>query len=292
VKPPPFTYHRPATLADALDMLATLEDAKILAGGQSLMPMMNYRYVMPEHVIDINRIAELTEIAETGDGLVFGAMVRHNQAKTSPAVAARCPLIAHGLGHVAHGPIRNRGTIGGSLSHLDPSAEWPALLAAHDAVLTVESRRGKRAVAIADWSRGFMTPNLDEDELLTRIAVPDWDRDHSFGFAELARRKGDFALAGAAVLLAFDGSGAIARAAVALTGVDTGPVRLADAEAVLVGNAPSDGLFAEAAEKARAVAGLDDVHASADYRRKIAVVMTRRALEDARARHRGRAAAA
>ncbi|HAA92453.1 MAG: molybdopterin dehydrogenase [Rhodospirillaceae bacterium] len=291
VKPPVFNYHRPETLAEALELLANLDDAKILAGGQSLMPMMNFRYVMPEDVVDINRIGELAEINSTSDGLVFGAMVRHNQAKESPLVAERCPLIAYGMEFVAHVQIRNRGTIGGSLSHLDPSAEWPALLAAYDAVLQVQSKSGGRDVPILEWSQGFMTPNLQEGEMLTGISVPSWPAGHTYGFAELARRKGDFALAGAAALLHFDGD-RIARAAIALTGVDTGPVRLAEAEESLVGNVPSDNLFQDAASQASSVAGIDDVHASAAYRQKIAVVMARRALEEALARKNGEALAA
>jgi aerobic carbon-monoxide dehydrogenase medium subunit len=272
-------------------MLAEFEDAKILAGGQSLMPMMNFRYVMPEHVIDINRIPEIAQIEETDGGLKFGAMVRHNQAKDSELVAAKCPLIAYGLEFVAHVQIRNRGTIGGSVSHLDPSAEWPALLAAHDAVLHVRSKDANRDVQIAEWSMGFMAPNLEEGELLIGISVPTWPAGHSYGFAELARRKGDFALAGAAVLLNFAGD-KIDRAAIALTGVDTGPVRLPDAESLLIGESPSDELLQEVASKASAVAGIDDVHATAAYRQKIAVVMARRALEQAVARRNGEAMAA
>lgn len=291
MKPPVFAYHRPESLSEALDMLAEFEDAKILAGGQSLMPMMNFRYVMPEHVIDINRIPEIAQIEETDGGLKFGAMVRHNQAKDSELVAAKCPLIAYGLEFVAHVQIRNRGTIGGSVSHLDPSAEWPALLAAHDAVLHVRSKDANRDVQIAEWSMGFMTPNLEEGEMLIGISVPTWPAGHSYGFAELARRKGDFALAGAAVLLNFAGD-KIDRAAIALTGVDTGPVRLPDAESLLIGEGPSDELLQEVASKASAVAGIDDVHATAAYRQKIAVVMARRALEQAVARRNGKAMAA
>lgn len=272
-------------------MLATFEDAKILAGGQSLMPMMNFRYVMPEHVIDINRIPEIAQIEETGEGLKFGAMVRHNQAKNSKGVVAKCPLISHGLEFVAHIQIRNRGTIGGSVSHLDPSAEWPGLLAAYDAVMHVQSNGANRDVPIAEWSTGYMTPNIEEGEMLTGISVPTWPAGHSYGFAELARRKGDFALAGAAVLLNFAGD-KIDRAAIALIGVDTGPVRLPDAELLLTGECWSDALLEEAANKASVVSGLDDVHATAAYRQKIAVVMVRRALEQAVARHNREAIAA
>ncbi len=272
-------------------MLAEFEDAKILAGGQSLMPMMNFRYVMPEHVIDINRIPEIAQIEETGEGIKFGAMVRHNQAKNSKGVVARCPLISHGLEFVAHIQIRNRGTIGGSVAHLDPSAEWPGLLAAHDAVMHVQSKGANRDVPIAEWSLGYMTPNIEEGEMLTGVSVTAWPAGHSYGFAELARRKGDFALAGAAVLLNFAGD-KIDRAAIALIGVDTGPVRLPDAESLLKDECWSDALLEEAANKASVVSGLDDVHATAAYRQKIAVVIVRRALEQAVARYNGEAMAA
>jgi carbon-monoxide dehydrogenase medium subunit len=268
MKPPVFTYHRPESLSEALEMLSEFEDARILAGGQSLMPMMNFRYVMPEHIIDINRIPEIAKIEETANGLKLGAMVRHNQAKESGLVAKRCPLIAYGMAFVAHVQIRNRGTVGGSLSHMDPSAEWPALLAVHDAVLHVQSRESQRDVPIGEWSRGFMTPNIEEGEMLVGVSVPAWPGGHTYGF------------------------GKIDRAAIALTGVDTGPVRLPDAEEMLMGQSPSDALFREAAAEAQNVTGLDDVHASAAYRRKIAVVMARRALEEAMARHTGEEMAA
>ena len=291
MKPPVFEYHRPESLDEALELLATLSDVKILAGGQSLMPMMNFRYVMPAHIIDINRIKELGEIHRVHDGVKFGAMARHDQAKKSEIILEHCPLIAAGMEHVAHAQIRNRGTIGGSLAHLDPSAEWPALLAVHDATLRVQSKSGERDVPILEWSQGFMAPNLVEDEMLTEITVTAWPEKHVYGFAELARRKGDFALAGAAVLLDFDGE-VISRAALALLGVEVGPIRMIDAENLLVGEIPSDELFREAAEHVTVVAGIDDVHASASYRKKVASVMVRRALEQASHQHKSQALAA
>ena len=287
MKPPPFSYHRPQTLPDALEMLATLEDAKLLAGGQSLMPMMNFRYVMPANLIDLNRIPELSGIEARGDALVIGAMTRQRDLELSPLIRARCPLLHEALRNVGHVQTRNRGTIGGSLSHLDPAAELPTVLRAMDATLRVRSRRGDRDVAMADWAMGFMTPNIEPDELLAAVTIPLWPEGHGYAFTEFARRHGDFAMAGAAVLLALDARGAVARAAIALTGVDTGPVRLGDAEAMLLGQMPDDARIAAAAETASAVPGLDDVHASKEYRRKLAVVMTRRALLAARARARG-----
>lgn len=278
MKPAPFSYHRPESVDDALAMLANLEDAKILAGGQSLMAMMNFRYLAPEHIIDINRIPELTEIREEGDGIRFGAMVRQRDALDSPMVQARCPLLIEALENVGHIQTRNRGTVGGSLSHLDPSAEMPAVFSALDATLHVGSARGTRDIPIADWSLGYMMPNLEPDELLVGITAPCWPKDHGYAFLEMARRHGDFAMAGAGVLMTLNSDGTIARVAVALTGVDTGPVRLHDAETALTGQLPSEAVFAAAAKSAETVAGIDDVHASAAYRQRLAVVYARRAL--------------
>ena len=278
MKPAPFSYHRPESVDDALAMLANLEDAKILAGGQSLMAMMNFRYLAPEHIIDINRIPELMEIREEGDGIRFGAMVRQRDVLDSLMVQARCPLLIEALENVGHIQTRNRGTVGGSLSHLDPSAEMPAVFSALDATLHVGSARGTRDIPIADWSLGYMMPNLEPDELLVGITAPCWPKDHGYAFLEMARRHGDFAMAGAGALMTLNSDGTIAQVAVALTGVDTGPVRLHDAEIALIGQLPSEAVFAAAAKSAETVAGIDDVHASAAYRQRLAVVYARRAL--------------
>lgn len=278
MKPAPFSYHRPESVADAVALLSRLEDAKILAGGQSLMAMMNFRYLAPDHIVDINRIPELTEIAEDGDTIRLGAMVRQRDAMESPVVRARCPLMIEALTHIGHIQTRNRGTIGGSLSHLDPAAELPAAFSALDAVLHVTGSRGDRDVPIGEWSLGYMMPNLEPDELLVGITAPCWPDGHGYAFLEMARRHGDFALAGAAALMTLNGDGSIRRVAIALTGVDMGPVRLTETEVLLTGKRPDEALFAEAAKAAESVAGIDDVHASADYRRRLAVVYARRAL--------------
>jgi len=278
MKPAPFSYHRPESVADAVAMLASLEDAKILAGGQSLMAMMNFRYLAPEHIVDINRISELAEIREEGDSIYLGAMVRQRDALDSQLVQERCPLLIEALENIGHIQTRNRGTIGGSLSHLDPSAELPAVFSALDAVLHVTSARGPRDIPITDWSLGYMLPNLEPDELLVGITVPCWPKSHGYAFLEMARRHGDFALAGAGALMILSADGVILRVAVALTGVDTGPVRLHDAETALTGQMPREAIFTEAANAAKTVAGIDDVHASAGYRQRLAVVYARRAL--------------
>lgn len=287
MKPPPFAYHRPNSVDEALGMLTTLDDPKILAGGQSLMPMMNFRYVMPANLIDINRIDELSRIEDLGDTLRIGAMVRQRDLEFSEVVKARCPLLHAALLNVGHVQTRNRGTIGGSLSHLDPAAELPAALMALDATLHVGSQRGARDVAINDWAMGYMTPNLEMDELLTAITIPVWPEGHGAGFVEFARRHGDFAMAGTAAMLALSPSGAIERAALAVTGVDVGPVRLRDAEAILTGQTANEALFEDAAQIAGTVPGLDDVHASKEYRQKLAIVMTKRALAQAHAQIQG-----
>jgi carbon-monoxide dehydrogenase medium subunit len=291
MKPVAFSYYRPETVAEALHLLATLDDAKLLAGGQSLMPMMNFRYVMPANVIDINRIAELAVVEERGDTLLIGAMARQRDLEMSPVVRRRCPLLYEALRHVGHVQTRNRGTIGGSLAHLDPAAELPAALRALDAALHVRGAEGSRDVAMADWSKGFMTPNLGHDELLAAITIPLWPTRHGYGFAEFTRRHGDFAMAGTAALMTLSPQGTVARVALAVTGVDTGPVRLGEAEAILTGKAPEDALIQAAAGTASSVPGLDDVHASKEYRRKLAVVMTKRALFQARDRARDKEAA-
>ena len=280
MKPAPFFYHRPETVAEAIDALSRLEDAKPLAGGQSLMPMMNFRYATPANVVDLNRVPSLAGIAEDGDALTIGAMTRQREIKDSPLVAARCPLLAEALHHVGHVQTRNRGTIGGSLAHLDPAAELPGVLLAHDAVLEVRGSDGARSVPMSQWTLGYMTPALEPDELLVRVRVPSWPPGHGFGFSEVARRHGDFAMAGAGVLVQMDGD-SVRRCSIALVGVDDGPVRLESAEALLTGNPPTPDRLDAAAREARDVPGIEDVHASAAYRRKIAVVVTRRALDRA-----------
>ena len=287
MKPAPFSYHRPSTVAETIEALSRLDDAKLLAGGQSLMPMMNFRYATPAHVVDLNRIPELAGIADDGDALVIGAMTRQRDIKDCALIAARCPLLAEALHHVGHVQTRNRGTIGGSLVHLDPAAELPGVLLAHDAVLEIEGSDGARSVPMSQWAIGYMTPALEPEELLVRVRVPAWPAGHGFGFSEVARRHGDFAMAGAGALVRMDGE-SIGRCAIALVGVDDGPVRLGAAEALLTGGVPTPDVLQAAAQEALDVPGMEDVHASAAYRRKIAAVVTRRALGLALARARGR----
>jgi aerobic carbon-monoxide dehydrogenase medium subunit len=278
MKPGPFTYHDPTTVAEAVALLGRHENAKLLAGGQSLMPMLNMRYVLPEHVVDLNRVAGLDAVREEPAGLVIGAMTRQRALEESPVVAAGFPLLREALREVGHFQTRNRGTIGGSLCHLDPAAELPGVAAAYDATLTVAGPNGTRTVGIADWPLFYMTPNLEPDEVLTEIALPAWREPHGHAFLEFARRHGDFAIVGVACLLALDGGGRVARAAIALIGVANGPLRLTAAEALLRGESAAPETFRAAAEEARRIDAISDAQTSASYRRHLAGVLAERAL--------------
>ena len=284
MKPPPFSYHDPQTIPEALELLATRENAKLLAGGQSLMPMLNMRFVLPDHVIDLNRVAELSYIREVEDALEIGAMTRQFELEFSEVVRARCPLLSEALLEVGHRQTRNRGTIGGSLCHLDPSAELVAVATALDATVGVAGPKGKRELRFADFPVAFMTPALDQDELLTSVRLPLWRPGHGYAFIEFARRHGDFAVVSAAVLLEKARNGKIARASVTLSGLAPAPVRVKEAEDALVGTALSNELIRDAAEHCRKLEAVDDVHASASYRQHLAAVLARRALEKASSR--------
>jgi carbon-monoxide dehydrogenase medium subunit len=286
MKAPSFTYHDPRSLADLTALLGRLENVRMLAGGQSLMPMLNMRFVIPDNVIDLNRIAELSGVRETAAGLEVGGMTRQRALERDALVRARAPVLVEALSHVGHVQTRSRGTIGGSLCHLDPSAELPGICALYDATLTVTGPRGDRTIAMQDWSLGYMTPALEPDEALIRITLPVWKEKHGHGFAEFARRHGDYAIVAAAAVLALDGAGKIARAAISLVGVDVKPIRLEAAEKALVGQSADAKTLAAAADSARAIECISDAHVTSEYRQRLAAVMTRRALEAAAARAR------
>jgi carbon-monoxide dehydrogenase medium subunit len=278
MKPPPFTYHDPRTIDDAVGLLAEKDNAKLLAGGQSLMPMLNMRFVLPDDVIDLNLIGELSYIRDDGDALVFGGMTRQRDIEFSDLVAKRCPLMKEGILNVGHRQTRNRGTYGGSLSHLDPSAELPTVSMAQDATVTVRKKGGARDIAMADFPMGYMTPSFDLDEMVTDIRVPLWPEGHGYAFVEFARRHGDFAITSSAVLLDVAPGGKILRASVTVGGVGPSPLRVVEVEAVLTGETGSAELFTAVAEKCREIDAMEDVYAPAWYRQHLAAVLTRRAL--------------
>ena len=282
MKPPPFSYHDPESVSDVIDLLGRCENARLLAGGQSLMPMLNMRFVLPDHVIDLNRVEALSFIRESPDALEIGAMTRQRDIEFDPTIRARCPLLPEAIVEVGHRQTRNRGTVGGSLCHLDPSAELVAAAMALDAVVTVTGREGAREIAFAQFPAGYMTPAIEPDELVTAIRFPVWPQGHGHAFVEFARRHGDFAMCSAAVLIE-KSDGRITRASVTVAGLGPAPVRVGQAEQALVGQAASDVLFREAAEHCRRLDAVDDVHAPASYRQQLAAVLTRRALEKANA---------
>ncbi len=281
MKPAPFDYHAPRQLKEAAELLANLPSAKILAGGQSLVPMMNFRYLVVDHLVDLGGIEELRGIA-AGDGLLrIGAMARQRDLETSADVAKHCPLLAEALRHVGHRQTRNRGTIGGSLAHADPAAELPAVCAAYDAIIHAASVRGIRQIPFGEFSAGFMSTRLEPDEMIVAIDLPNWRPGHGYGFHEFARRQGDFAIAGAAALLDLGADNIVRRASLALFGVTASPLRLDAAEARLIGQPLDDAAIRAAAVAAWLIEPISDIHASGEYRRHLAQVLSVRALGDA-----------
>ena len=281
MKPAPFTYYDPRSVAEALDMLATLENARVLAGGQSLMPMMNFRFAMPDHVIDINRIADLAYLRVERDVLRSGAMTRQRDLEFSSEVGERCAILHEALAHVGHRQTRNRGTFGGSLCHLDPSAELLNIATLLDGALHVQSQRGGRDIAIADFATGYMTTSLEPDELLTDIALKIPAPSDGYAFVEFARRHGDFAIVACSVLLTLGRDGKIADAKVAISGLGHAPIRPAEIEAALAGESPDAAAFKAAAAEAGKFDAVEDAYVTADYRKHLARVLTYRALERA-----------
>jgi aerobic carbon-monoxide dehydrogenase medium subunit len=283
MKPAPFEYHSPVSLQEALDLLGRLENAKVLAGGQSLVPMMNFRYAMPDHLVDLNRLDELAGIRWDGRKVRIGALTLQREIEFSPLIAEHLPLFRAALAHVGHRQTRNRGTIGGSLSHADPAAELPTACLALDAEIEIASPRGLRTLQMRDFNQGYMATALEPDEILAGILVQPWRPGHGYSFQEYARRHGDFAVAGVAAMLDMEG-GEVRRATLAVCGVTPAPVRLETAETGLIGSRLDAPAIAAAAEIAGSLDALYDYHGGADYRRHLARVLTARALEEARRR--------
>ncbi|MGA9895479.1 MAG: xanthine dehydrogenase family protein subunit M [Xanthobacteraceae bacterium] len=290
MKPPVFDYIAATSIGMAVAALAEAGgEAKVLAGGQSLMPMLNFRLLRPSILIDINRIRGLGFVEETPDSIRIGALTRHFQLETSPLVARHFPVLSCAMTHVAHLAIRNRGTIGGSLSHADPAAELPMLALLLNAELHIVSINGSRVSAARDFFLDTMTVDLDGTELLAEIVLPKLPPHTGWGFEEVARRHGDFALAAVATTLTLSGD-RIAEARVALTGVGPTALRATDAETLLVGQRLDDKLAMRAIAAVReAISPETDLHASADYRRHLAGVLAGRALAAAWCRAKGAA---
>jgi carbon-monoxide dehydrogenase medium subunit len=278
MKPPPFSYHDPRTIADAVGLLGRLENAKLLAGGQSLMPMLNMRFVLPDHVIDLNRVDGLSYIRDSNGALEIGAMTRQRDLEFSDVVRQRCPLMHEAIQQVGHRQTRNRGTLGGSLCHLDPSAELVSVAAAVDAKVKVAGRNGERIIDFAEFPVAYMTPALEPDELLIGASFPSWPAGHGYAFVEFARRHGDFAIVSAAALIEEDKAGKVTRASVTLGGMGPAPVRASDVEKAIVGHVPEEKFLREVCESLRKLDAIEDVHAPSSYRQQLATVLSRRAL--------------
>jgi aerobic carbon-monoxide dehydrogenase medium subunit len=285
MKPAPFRYHAPKTIEEAVQTLAEVagDDGRVLAGGQSLVPIMAFRLARPAHLVDINGVEALRRLAVDGDQLVIGACVRH-AAFHKPVVPGPLGLLlSKVVRHIAHYPIRTRGTFCGSIAHADPASEWCLVAAALGAEMVARRAGGTRTIAADDFFRGIMTTALQEDELLTEVRLPIPAADTRCGFYEFNRRAGDFALAMALVTYRVE-SGAIKEARVAVGGVEPQPRRIAQAEQALMGHALGKEAFAAAADAAMAaVDPLEDAITSADYRRDLTRTVTRRALEQAAA---------
>ncbi|MBV8334561.1 MAG: xanthine dehydrogenase family protein subunit M [Alphaproteobacteria bacterium] len=283
MKPPPFEYVRPVDLDGVFDALAqnSGEATKILAGGQSLVPMMNLRVLAPKRLVDINRVPGLDRIVVEGDRLVIGALARHTDVMASPDVRQHAPLVAAAYRHVAHRPIRNRGTIGGNLAHADPASELPAVMLALDAEMALRSRSGERRVPAGQFFLGTFETAARADELLTSIHIPLAVGSRRWGFEEVSQRQGDFALVAVAATFAVE-DGRCASPHLAYAGVADHAVRIATAEVALDGQSPEDALFEQVTAKAaEAVNPPEDIHADAAYRRDLVRALTRRALSAA-----------
>jgi carbon-monoxide dehydrogenase medium subunit len=283
MKPATFRYHAPKTLAEALTVLAEVapEDGRVLAGGQSLVPIMAFRLAKPAHLVDINGIAELSRITVDGGALRIGALVRHTAFYAPVCDGPLGRLLATVVRSIAHHPVRTRGTFCGSVAHADPASEWCAVVATLDGEMVAQSKHGQRVIAAKDYFDGIMTTVLNDEELLTEVRLPLLSADTRVGFQEFSRRAGDFALSMAVTTYRLE-NGRIADPRVGIGGAEPFPRRIAEAEAVLNGQAPRPDLFQAAGEAAAAaIEPLEDIHTSADYRRDLVRAMTRRALDSA-----------
>lgn len=286
MKPASFRYYAPRTVEETISLLEQFgEDAKILAGGQSLVPLMNFRLARPNHLVDINRVSSLDYLREDDGALAIGALTRQRSVELSELARRRNPLLIEASQYIGHPAIRNRGTVCGSMAHADPAAEWPALALVMDATFVIRGPAGERRVPARDFFISYFTTCLEPRELLTEVRVAELPPGAGWSFLEVSRRHGDFALVGAAVWLTSDSRGICQDCGIALTGVGPFPIRARAAEQALKGERLGEALFAQAAKTVPdALDPTSDLHASAEYRRRVAGVIVRRALTIAQRR--------
>lgn len=285
MKLPPFEYACPTTLSDAVALLASRKgDAKAIAGGQSLVPMLAFRLAAPTLLVDLRKLGGLNQINIAADSVRLGALVRWRDIEDDARLATAHPLLAAAIAHVSHYQIRNRGTVGGSLAHADPAAEMPGIALACEAEIAVTGSAGSRVIRAADFFQGPLITALAADEIITEVRLPSWPAGRRWGFQEFARRRGDFAMAGAAVFYDTDASGRAMNAHVGVIGVGDTPLRLEAVEAAINSRMVDEATIAQAARAASAaVDPRDDIHASAAYRRALVGTMVERALKSASA---------
>lgn len=286
MKPPPFEYHAPATVAETASLLSDHgEDAKVLAGGQSLMPLLNFRLARPAAIVDINGVEELNYLRREDGWLAVGALVRQRAAELSALVTATCPLLAEALPFIGHFQIRNRGTVVGSLAHADPAAELGAVALALGAELRIQSARGIRTVPAEQFFISYLTTALSPDELLVEARFPAARPRTGYAFAEFARRDGDFALVGVAAIVEQDPAHHCTDVRLAFTGVGPVPILITDEQGLLRGGPLVPQAMSAFAERAATSFEAEtDIHASAEYRRELAAVLAERALQSAATR--------
>lgn len=283
MKPCAFEYLSPQTVEEAIDLLDRYGDeAKIIAGGQSLVPMMNFRLARPEILIDINGIRELEYIKTEGDELVIGALTRERDIEQSPVVVEKWPILSKAISFIGHSTIRNRGTIGGSLVHADPSAEIPTALCALNGTLKVLGPSGDKILQPEEFFLTYLTTSLEPSDLLVEVRIPALPQNTGWSFMELSRRSGDFAIVAVGILLLTEAAGVCSEARISMGGVAPTPVRAQEAEALLAGQKITEKLIAEAAQQAAEETDTEpDYHASAEYRMDMARVFVKRGLQEA-----------
>ena len=285
MKPPPFEYRAPGTLEQALALLAAHPGAKPIAGGQSLMPVLNFRLAAPTMLVDLRRLPDIDRITINGNGVWLGAKVRWRDIEDDARLLSAHPLLGAAVAHVAHYQIRNRGTVGGSLAHADPAAELPGIAVTCGAEIAVVGADGERTIPAAEFFTGPLTTGLRPDEIITKLRLPTWPAARRWAFEEFSRRQGDFALAGIALFYDEDAQGRAVNPHIGVIGACSRPHRLTAAEAAIEGKRIDDETIAAAAQAAKsAVDPPQDLHAPADYRRALVGTLTKRALRAAAAR--------